>query len=147
MRKPQSIKKFFLSKIESCSYHMEQEKIIEASYNNNIYTWENFCAAASYGSLYVSSFFSEKINFSSCKLLVWCAKVYIYFKKEQFKMLITFFPFFLADTKIIFCYNFVALVNNFYKLWKMQLCDIRLCISQITILYFDKHRQAAVILH
>ena len=36
-----------------------------------------------------------------------CQNVY-YFVKEQFRLLVMFSPIFVADTKIIFGYNFVA---------------------------------------
>ena len=41
--------------------------------------------------------------------LVWCGdKAQIYREKHQFKMLVVLSPIFVADTKIIFGYNFVA---------------------------------------
>ena len=39
-------------------------------------------------------------------VFTWCAKVYIYL--EQFKMLVTVLLIFVAHTKIIYGYNFVA---------------------------------------
>ena len=40
--------------------------------------------------------------------LVWCAKVWISFEKQQFKRLAVFLSILEADTKIVPGYNFVA---------------------------------------
>ena len=71
---------------------------------------------------------------SSCKYLIWWAKGYICLEKQQFKTLVASSPIFVADTKIIFGYNFVAppLKNNkviikfSFKLGHFFLC-VTLC--------------------
>ena len=101
---------------------------IETSCTDNIHTGEKVFCSCFFWRL-VSSFSSEwervktfvcitlhvflkregQINiayenkFSSCTILVWCAKVYIYFKKEQ---LVTFSPIFVVDTEINFRVQF-----------------------------------------
>ena len=49
-------------------------------------------------------------------VIVWCDKVQIYREKQRFKMLVVLSPIFVADTKIIFGYDFVArLTQEFVK--------------------------------
>ena len=125
-------------KIMPFSYHMEWKAFIEASYINDIHTWERFILqllllkacetflfrqsnkSYVYFVLYESSlYFSrkqdqidtgywKKILFPIYRFLVGCVKVWIYFQEEQFRMLIGFLPIFVTDTKIIYGYNFVA---------------------------------------
>ena len=71
---------------------------------------------------------------SSCKYLIWWAKGYICLEKQQFKTLVASSPIFVADTKIIFGYNFVAppfknnkvIIKFSFKLRHFFLC-VTLC--------------------
>ena len=47
-------------------------------------------------------------------VIVWCDKVQIYREKQRFKMLVVLSPIFVADTKIIFGYDFVARLTQVF---------------------------------
>ena len=59
--------------------------------------------------------------FSSCKHLVWWAKVKIYFENQQLKVVILVSLIFAEDTKVIFHYSFRAPLNwKYHK--KILIC-------------------------
>ena len=65
---------------------------------------------------------SWEVNFfSSCKHLVWWAKVKIYFENQQLKVVILVSLIFAEDTKVIFHYSFRAPLNwKYHK--KILIC-------------------------
>ena len=52
-----------------------------------------------------------------CRYLVWQDKAQSYFEKYQFKIVVVFPHIFVADTKLIYGYNFLALyiVTSFHE--------------------------------
>lgn len=59
--------------------------------------------------------------FSSCKHLIWWAKLKIYFENQQLKFVILVLLIFVEDTKVIFHYSFRAPLNwKYHK--KILIC-------------------------
>ena len=67
-----------------------------------------------------------------CIHLAWCAKVWIYLEKHQFKMLAVFPHFFVTDTKILFGYNFLAPLNYIMLMLKFKQTNQSCSFSKIS---------------
>ena len=56
--------------------------------------------------------------------MFWCTKVQVFFEKYQFKMLVVLLPISVADTKIMYGYNFVAPLNSASEITNIWIASI-----------------------